>query len=188
MADEISEYLKQKIKEKILSDFINLWKLFPKEYRFRFYVLILLVTFGSLLETVGIGLLFPLFLLLTNDTGPAENGIMQLYFNFFGNSSSSTVVISTACLMCLLFLMKNVICFLYISSDLDLFLVCEVFSIELMQRYILQPYEFHINEHSSVLLRNITVETQHFALKYFQSIMSLISETPIILFYCFCYL
>lgn len=164
-----------------MSDFINLWKLFPKDYRVKFYILIFLVIFGSLLETIGIGLLFPLFLLLTNDTRSPDNGIIQIYLNFFGNSPSSMVIISTACFIGLLFVAKNVVlCFVYLIRSRFVFGLRSFFSIELMQRYILQPYEFHINEHSSILLRNITVETQHFALKYFQSIMSLISEIPII--------
>ncbi len=120
---------------------------FTKKEKLFFFVIIFLQFLCMVLELVSIGSLLPIFKSITD---PSWN---EKYFGFL-NEEHRIIIIFLAVII--LFIFKNffLICSTYITqkiqNKINLRLINDVYS-----SYLNKRYEFHINNHSSVLLRNL---------------------------------
>ena len=123
------------------------FKIFTKEEKLFFFFIILIQFFTVFLELLSIGSLLPIFKSLTD---PSWN---EKYL-FFIDADYRIIAIFTAVII--LFLLKNlfIIGSSYITkkfqNKVNLRIIREVYD-----SYLNKKYEFHINNHSSILLRNM---------------------------------
>ena len=123
------------------------FKFFTKKEKLFFFVIIFIQFLCMVLELVSIGSLLPIFKSVTD---PSWN---EKYFGFL-NEEHRIIVIFLAVII--LFIFKNIflICSSYITqkiqNKINLRLINDVYS-----SYLNKKYEFHINNHSSILLRNL---------------------------------
>ena len=139
-------------------------------------ILFLGLIFAALLELIGLGSI-PIFVMLITDINLLKSKIPNfLEIDYLFNLSTIDLVIYSATLLIVIFLIKN----LYLSfiifyqgivfKTLRIELTSKLFSI-----YTNINYNFHLQNNPSILLRNVEGETSK-AISVIQSIVSLIKE------------
>ena len=142
---------------------IELIKKFKKSEKVVFYLIIFLILLSTILEIVGISILFPIFSFLLNNNETSQFLIFSNFFeniesnfnNFFQKSKFSYIQILTIIILCLFFLKSIVLTFSnYISFNF--FKKIELnWNNSLFSSYVQEEYEFFLNKNSSELIRNI---------------------------------
>jgi len=111
---------------------------------------------GSLLESLGIGLVFPFMAIVSDPEAVQENGFLRYINDTFGFSSSEDLIIFVAVFYWLILLLKNVFAIQTIKIQQN-YLARK--RIDLHHRfykaYLEAPYTFHLRTNSAVLMRNI---------------------------------
>lgn len=147
-----------KISLKIFSSFSS------KEKNF-FYFLLLLMLIGMLLETLSIGLVFPLlsFVLDNNQTSNFFDFFLLKSINLPSNFSKFISLTNIIVFIIFVFVFKNIFLLfqVYFQARFSSLLGTEK-SQSLYKNYISSPYSFHIENNSGFLLRNITEEVGNY--------------------------
>ena len=146
-----------------MNPYIELIKKFKKSEKVVFYLIIFLILLSTILEIVGISILFPIFSFLLNNNETSQFLIFSNFFeniesnfnNFFQKSKFSYIQILTIIILCLFFLKSIVLTFSnYISFNF--FKKIELnWNNSLFSSYVQEEYEFFLNKNSSELIRNI---------------------------------
>ena len=147
--------------------------------------IIFLLLFSTILETIGISLLLPLFNLLLN----GENLNFLLFSNFFNSFQNSLDRLFTnstfsdfqilSSLILLLFLIKSVIFTISNFISLNFYKKVELnLNNRLFSSYLSKEYEFFVNKNSSELIRNINQCAP--VINGLRTIISLVAEFIII--------
>ena len=121
--------------------------IFNKKERLYFLIIIFLQFICMVLELVSIGSLLPIFKSITD---PSWN---EKYFGFLDEENRVILIFLAVIILFIfksLFLVGSTYINQRIQDKINLRLVSDVYS-----SYLNKRYEFHINNHSSVLLRNL---------------------------------
>lgn len=119
-------------------------------------VIVIMMAFGALLETLGVGLIIPLVSMVTDPDFMETNEYVRIVCKYLNIQSAKTFIL----------LMIGALVFIYIFKNLYLFLeyyvqwrfVCNNrFGTQqkLMQQYLYQSYEFYLNVQSGEIIRVI---------------------------------
>ena len=160
---------------------LNLKKIISKKkYRF-LYVIFFLMLINSFLEAISIGILLPFLSFTFNDVGN-ENIIKYFEFilDFFNLESSS---LSFLYILFGIYIFKYIYVFLYSRIQAKYLgnLKTEL-QIRMYGGYLDQPFQFHNNINSSVLIRNITSEISKFINQFLSPILQIFLNTLMIAF------
>ena len=160
---------------------LNLKKIISKKkYRF-LYVIFFLMLINSFLEAISIGILLPFLSFTFNDVGN-ENIIKYFEFilDFFNLESSS---LSFLYILFGIYIFKYIYVFLYSRIQAKYLgnLKTEL-QIRMYGGYLDQPFQFHTNINSSVLIRNITSEISKFINQFLSPILQIFLNTLMIAF------
>lgn len=145
-------------------------------------IMLLLMCAGMLLETIGVGLVFPLIGLMYEGNLINEYPQLQPLIDHFNHPSKMELIIWILIGLCAFFLMKTV--FLGFSLMWQMRFVYGVqasLSAQLFRLYLMKPYEFHLISNSSILIRNITTEVVEFNQRVLIPLAQLISESLVLL-------
>ena len=154
-----------------------------KRERNYFFIFSFLLVLAALLEFLSIGLVIPFTMLITDSSILLENRIIKEYFPIIKDIKESSLIIILLITFIIVFFLKFLFfIILTISKNRFLFSVKEKLQSELFCSYILKPYQFHINTHSSVLINNLTNNINLLVLYACQGILELISEIVLSLF------
>ena len=169
-----------------MNPYIELIKKFKKSEKVAFYLIIFLILLSTILEIVGISILFPIFSFLLNNNETSQFLIFSNFFeniesnfnNFFQKSKFSYIQILTIIILCLFFLKSIVLTFSnYISFNF--FKKIELnWNNSLFSSYIQEEYEFFLNKNSSELIRNINQCSP--AINGIRALISFITEIIIV--------
>ena len=170
-----------------MNPYIELIKKFKKSEKVVFYLIIFLILLSTILEIVGISILFPIFSFLLNNNETSQFLIFSNFFeniesnfnNFFQKSKFSYIQILTIIILCLYFLKSIVLTFSnYISFNF--FKKIELnWNNSLFSSYVQEEYEFFLNKNSSELIRNINQCSP--AINGIRALISFITEFIIVL-------
>ena len=160
---------------------LNLKKIISKKkYRF-LYVIFFLMLINSFLEAISIGILLPFLSFTFNDVGN-ENIIKYFEFilDFFNLESSS---LSFLYILFGIYIFKYIYIFWYSRIQAKYLgnLKTEL-QIRMYGGYLDQPFQFHNNINSSVLIRNITSEISKFINQFLSPILQIFLNTLMIAF------
>ena len=143
---------------------------------------ILIIIFFSLLTTclemIGIGSVIPLLASLSADNNIFEK-VNFIKFNFVIDNNNSiyfflSIVISV-------FIIKNIFVYFFnLYQAKYLFSFYNFLMKEFLNIYLKQPYDFHLNRNSAILMRNIRKETSGF-INGLKNILIIINETLILI-------
>jgi len=163
-----------------LAELKTVFRILPNKLNKRIKLLLIMLSIGGFLETLGIGLFIPIIAI-----------IMEKKINFpFINSfyDLSNIEINEA-----LFVMGVTIFLVYFIKSI--FLTYLEFGIQkfthdtkvelttiLFKKYINSPYKFHLKENSSILLRNLTQEVVGFSNGVVGPILILAKEFFLVIF------
>ena len=159
---------------------INLISLKEKK---TFYLLIILMLFGSALEAVGLGLIIPLISIILD----FENNLIQSYLqnflnNFLLSLEPNIRIIYFSLAIGIFYLLKNIyIGYLYYRINTFAFSTRSELGNRLFKIYISKPYKFFTNQNSSKLINNIHNETNVFCEAALLPILVTITEFLLIL-------
>ena len=124
------------------------------------FIIIFLSILTTLLEMIGIGSVIPLL------TSLSENDSVFEKFNFsehYINYSQENLILFFLLLIVIIFLIKNFfLFFVNLFQSTYLFSFYNFLMKEILNIYLRQPYNFHLNRNSALLMRNIRKETSGF--------------------------
>ena len=145
-----------------MKTFKKIYQLFPEKFKKKSILFIFLSIFASILETLGIGLIFPLIEIIINQK--FSKNLFGINFNEFFSESENKEIISFIILIILvLYLFKTIFLILFnywqikFSQNIYKFL-----SIKLLKKYLFNPITFYHKKNTSVLLRNVIFETKNY--------------------------
>ena len=122
-------------------------------------IIIILLFIGSILEMLGIGLIFPLLSIIIN-TGDQNKYTEYLNFIFqLDDPSQSQLIFHICILISLIFIFKNI--FLLLISFLQLKFVKkfqQLLGIKLLNNYLDQSINYFSDKNSSLFIRNISTD------------------------------
>ena len=144
------------------STYTKILSLFPKKFKKKSLIFIFLSIFASFLETLSIGLIFPLIeVLLKGNLSKNYFGIDFDYFlSIFKNYSITTNLI----LLILFFYLFKCI-FLIVFNYWQLKFSQSIYkylSLKLLKKYLNNSISFYHKNNSSVLIRNVLFETKNY--------------------------
>jgi ATP-binding cassette, subfamily B, bacterial PglK len=123
----------------------------------RMCVLIIICMFiGAVLEAVGIGAIYPLINVISDPLYLQHHTTARLVADLFRITDIRQFIILCAILLIVFYLVKNVV--VLAENRLQIFFSMNIqreYTQELYAYYLAQPYLFHVNSNSAVLMRNI---------------------------------
>ena len=170
-----------------ISVITGVWGLFSSTYRSRFLRLMILVFVGTFVEMLGVGLIFPLLSTLSDMKEELPNSaayegketiLSYIKSSVFNNEwSASEVVIAVLVFFLVMYFLKScVLSLLAWKQSRFVYDVRSDISYRLYEKYLSQPYIFHLKRNSAELIRNSITEVQEFTVKVLKPVMLLITE------------
>ena len=148
----------------------------PKEKR-NVLTLVVLVSIGMALETLGVGIIIPIIALISNDNLGASYPALVPFLNSIGNPAHETLCVYAVSLLVSVYFVKVVYVRYLIARESGFsFGLQESLSKRLFTIYMNQPYMFHLNRNSSDLIQNILGEINIFVFKLVTPLIRLVSE------------
>lgn len=165
-----------------MSIFKKILKLFNKEHKIKFGIIILGSIFVSIFEVIGIFSIGPLIAMVTDPSVIFSKKYLYTVYNYFNfvDTHYFTICYGIFSLVLIsgsnLFFLKMLIVTLRFSSTNAIFL-----ENKLLNNYLYQPYNFFLNRDSSSLSKNILSEVGRISGGIVTPIIGLISKAILVL-------
>lgn len=144
-------------------------------------VLLGIMLFGSMLETLGVALVIPAVSVMTQPEVSNLNPVMGLWFSKFGSLTQSELVVIGVLSLVLLHTVKaGFLLFVAWKQSRFVYGMQAELSQRMFAGYLMQPWTFHLQRNSALLIRNITGETDQLSHNGFFSGMSLLTELMVV--------
>ena len=114
---------------------------------------------GFLFEMLGLGIIIPALKIILDSQISAKYPILKPFLDFWGNPSQAQLAVGVMVTIVLLYIVKAFY-FIFMAwhqSNFSANLYKNI-SMELFFGYLTQPYAFHLQRNSAILIRNINVE------------------------------
>lgn len=138
---------------------LKMWKMLTEAERRQAVILIFMMLLGTVLETLGVGLVVPVLTLITQSDVGEKYPIYQSAIAHLGNPDQHLIVLYAMLILVLVYLVKST--FLLILTWFQMrfaFGVQAQISHRLFGIYLLQPYAFHLKRNSAKLIHNVITE------------------------------
>lgn len=158
----------------------KLLQLFDRRDRLLFAGVIGLTLLGALMETLGVGLIPAFVGLLSSQRATREVGILGWAYKAMGFQDYRAFV-RWACLALMgIYVIKNLyLGYLSYLQGRFIYQKQRKISRQLLARYLYQPYDFHLQQNSAELQRNINVEIPNLFNEVMRDVMILLTESMI---------
>ncbi len=167
----------------ILSVIKRTFKLVPLIYRKRGLVVILLLLINSLLEVIGLGAIIPVVLVLVKDGAIQSNPLLRSLYGLMGSIDEKYFILILCILLMLVLVLKNVVTtFIAYYQAKFTYELKTFFSQNLFRSYYRKGLPFFKKMNSQNVLRNINGVPASFATSVILPLLSLMTETLIIIF------
>lgn len=138
------------------------WRLLTLRERLGAALLLLAMLLGALLETAGIGMVLPFLALLAAPDKAMTGPIVSRLAGWIDVSSPQTAVKAVALLLFALLLVKNVYLIALTWAQFHFLHGRQVrMASSLLRSYLSQPYEFFLDQNSSLLVRRLNLDIFH---------------------------
>jgi len=160
---------------------IKLANLLTTRHKQGILVLLVLMVVGMLFETMSIGLIIPVFTILSKSEVEIANSYIGPFVKYLGNPPVEKLIVIVMVIMVLAYMVKNIyLGFLTwaqvkFANSVQVYLSQKLFSV-----YLYQPYIFHLQRNSAQLVRNVLGEVSQIQAAVTQ-LMTLFTELGIIL-------
>lgn len=152
------------------------WALLKRDERRMALGLLVLMIIGSLLETLGVGLIIPALAVLT-DPAVTTSAFPEPLARIMPADRDGMILAGMAALIAV-YLIKNLfLAFLAWRQNRFTFDLIASTSERLFVGYLRQPYAFHLQRNSAELIRNIVVEVDVFTGSVVRPMMQLLTES-----------
>lgn len=148
----------------------------PKEQRYCIMIIGCMII-GSILEAVGISAILPLISIMGSDDFLVKHPVLKQYISGVGITNHIQFIMVSATLLILLYMIKNLYMAWLAKLQVQFSLNNQInFATQLMAVYLSQPYLFHLEQNTAVLLRNISNSIPNIFSGMLVSIFMLITE------------
>lgn len=135
-----------------------------------------LMFIGALLDTIGIGLIVPVIILLTQEDIVSSYPAVVPALEYIGNPDRETlIVIAILALVCIYLIKALYLGFLAWSQTRFIFSIRVSMSQALFTSYMHQPYAFHLQRNSALLVRNVLGEVTLFISNALKPVMQIVT-------------
>lgn len=160
----------------------KLWAFLPLKQRIRFVWIVGLMTMAATMEMIGIGALLPIIGVMQAPELIQTNGTLSALSAWLGDPSSQAFFIVLLVGLLVFFVLKNLfLIYLDFFQHRYLSALQGNLSSELLKSYLRRPYAFHLQTNTAQLIRNVTSEVTSVFYYTFVPIVSLLSESLVIL-------
>ena len=160
----------------------KIWALLLPAERRRAVVLMGLMIIGMVLEMVGVGMVIPALVLLTQSDVVGQYPALRPTLEALGNPSQQTLLIGGMFVLVGVYLAKNLFLgFLTWHQTRFAFGLQAQLSQRLFTLYLRQPYTFHLQRNSAQLIRNAMGEVTVFGGYAIGPMMLLLTESLVLL-------
>jgi len=164
----------------MLSAFLKIRELLTSDQRKAFVLLLGLTIIGVALETLGVGMVIPAIAVLMQDDIALRYPVLIPVLEWLGNPSQQKLVMIAMLFLVGVYLVKNLyLAFLAWWRTRFVLRVRVQFSQRLFTSYMFQPYTFHLQRNSALLIRNINGEVAIFT-SLLSNTMALITESMVL--------
>ncbi len=153
------------------------------------WILLALMVVGMLMETLGIGLVVPAISLMMQEDFVARYPAIATASNYLGITTQSELIAAAMVFLVGVYIVKNAfLAFLIWKQTKFAFDAQANISQRLFAIYLHQPYTFHLQRNSAILIRNVINEVSVYiggmlgALMLFTELMVLVGITTLLLF------
>jgi ABC-type multidrug transport system fused ATPase/permease subunit len=162
-----------------MSTLYKLLALLDSEQRKMGFMLLLMMLVAMVLETAGIGIIVPVLAVVTDPASIDKYKFLQVTDLWLGGGHNSALVLVVSVMMILFALKAGYLAFLAWWQARYIFSIEASLSRQLYTGYLCQPYEFHLQSNSALLVRNVTTGVGQFA-GAVTSAVTLISESLVL--------
>ena len=134
--------------------------LFDRKIKIETVIIFILITFGSLVELLGIAIVLPIIELAMESSEVSDNKMATIVMKLVGTDSKEEILLWLIGITVLIYIFKSFY-LVYMNSQLYLFSarVKRKLSVRLMKTYFKQPYEFFLEKNSAELMRGVSSDT-----------------------------
>jgi len=164
-----------------MSTILNTLKILDTDQKNHLIVILILVLFTIILETISIGLVLPVVTLLVNYDELIKYETAALILNFLNLTDQNKIILYGLSLLVFVYSIKNIYLafFTYYQAKFVFNLNLDL-SKKIYFFYLNQPYEFHLEKNSSELIRNISNETGK-VIESLGAIINLVTEMLVLI-------
>ena len=160
-----------------------------KKDKIRLFIIFIIILGSAALDLVGVSAIFPVVSLLTSGESAIDGEfILRAASVIFNTRDPNTLSVYLLASLSVFFLLKSIYMVLY-TYALNKFTLSTSRRLtkRLMEAYLSFPYEFHLNNNSSTLIRKSTYDVNYFteALTSLLNFLSKMSTTVVIVVYLF---
>ena len=139
-----------------MKSYQNIYSILNKKEKKNFKLLILMMFFAMILETIGIASILPVINLLTNKS----TNIFFINDSLFNGLSERNLILLFSSVILFIYLIKNLyLMYYYFLESKFSYNVRFNLGARLFNHYLSRPFSFHLDIHSSKLITKITQET-----------------------------
>jgi ATP-binding cassette, subfamily B, bacterial PglK len=160
----------------------NLWYLLNRTQRRDAVILLFMMTVGTVLETLSIGLVIPVLAAMTQHGSPSRLSMLgSLLKGFKGAGQAEVLAIAMVALVVTYVVKTAYLAYLNWKQAQYVFNLQLHLSHSLYRRYLDQPYTFHLQRNSAQMVRNVVGETNLLSHVVTIPALTLISEGLVLL-------
>ena len=147
----------------MISEIKKLNFLLSKRERKGIILLTILLFIGMIFEVFGLGILIPALTLLLDNSKASTISYFSDLLRFYPNLDPSLLIHIILLLVVVLYVIKTIF-LVFLNFKQNQFLSNLIASItnKLFSSYLFQSYDFHLNNNSSTLIKNLQIEINHF--------------------------
>ena len=154
----------------------KIWQIFDATTKRRAFILLFMMILGSIAEAISVGMVFPLIQVALAPGEAADNFFVALIVDRLGISPGESVTFLFAAMFGF-FLLKNAY-LLFLVHEQGRFIWDTLASLwrRMYQRYLGQPYQFHMDRNSSELINNISSTLRGMFYSFVMPVINLVTE------------
>ena len=136
----------------------------------------------ALLETFSVGVIIPIMNLFVNQERIHNTGILKWFYQLMGARGNISFLTRLIIIASILFIAKSLysVFILYkqrrITSDIRVRVTKK-----LLMSYLNKPYQFHLENNSTLLFRNVTISVSQFASNFLFSLVLICADAIIVI-------
>ncbi len=155
----------------------KLWRLLTSRERKALVLLLAMITFGIALETLGLSMVVPTIVVITQEDIAATYPAAAPFLEALGNPDRESLLVWGLSALVVVFLVKSLFLgLLALVQNRFIFDVRLRVSERLYATYLAQPWTFHLQRNSSRLIRNILGETNMLIQSALSPVMKIVTE------------
>jgi len=147
-----------------------------------FYIFLVLMLFGMIFESLGIGLIAPVIKVILEPDILSTNNYLTGVIQFLGISNYKSLIITSFIFLGLIYFFKNLFLTYFTWFRINYLANLRMnLSNRMFKMYLSQPYTFHLQRNSAQLIQNTINECNVFTGRILAPITVILSESLVVL-------